>query len=96
MELMLISQIVVHEPFRIKGEQIDGGIKYDGHYYLIELKWTQGKADPKEIASFFYKVEGKFDAKGIMVSMNGYTDGVMESLPKGKKLNPSLGRGSPY
>jgi hypothetical protein len=85
-ELMLISQITAHEPFRIKGEQIDGGIKYDGHYYLIELKWTKEKADPKEIASFLYKVEGKLDARGIMISMNGYTNGVLESLPRGKEL----------
>jgi hypothetical protein len=85
-ELMRVSQISVEESFRIKGEQIDGGIKYDGHYYLIELKWTEAKADPKEIGSFFYKVEGKLEARGIMISMNGYTDGVLESLPKGKKL----------
>lgn len=85
-ELMRLSQISVEEPFRIKGEQIDGGIKYDGHYYLIELKWTEAKADPKEIGSFFYKVEGKLEARGIMISMNGYTDGVLESLPRGKKL----------
>lgn len=85
-ELMLISQITVREPFRIAGEQIDGGIKYDGHYYLIELKWTKDKVDPKEIASFYYKVDGKPDKRGIMISMNGYTSGVIESLQKGKEL----------
>lgn len=89
-ELMLLSKIVSHEPFRIVGEQIDGGIKYDGHYYLIELKWTKDKIDPKEIASFYFKVEGKFDARGIMISMNGYTSGVIESLPKGKDLKVLL------
>ena len=87
---MLLSQITVHEPFRITGEQIDGGIKYDGHYYLIELKWTQDKADPKEIGSFFFKVDGKLDARGIMISMNGYTSGVIESLPRGKELKVFL------
>jgi len=85
-DLMRISHIAVEEPFRIKGEQIDGGIKYDGHYYLIELKWTESKADPKEIGSFFYKVDGKLDARGIIISMNGYTSGVVESLPRGKEL----------
>jgi len=89
-ELMLLSKIVAHEPFRIVGEQIDGGIKYDGHYYLIELKWTKDKVDPKEIASFYFKVEGKFDARGIMISMNGYTSGVIESLPRGKDLKVLL------
>jgi hypothetical protein len=89
-ELMLISRIVVHDPFRIAGEQVDGGIKYDGHYYLIELKWTQDKADPKEIGSFFFKVDGKLDAPGIIISMNGYTNGVSESLPRGKELKVLL------
>lgn len=37
-ELMRISGIPVEEPFRIEGEQLDGAIKYDGHYYLLELK----------------------------------------------------------
>lgn len=83
---MRISYIVVEEPFRIKGEQIDGGIKYDGHYYLIELKWTESKVGPDEIGNFFYKVEGKLEGRGIIISMNGYTSGVLESLPRGKNL----------
>jgi len=36
--LMKASGIPVYEPFKITGEQIDGAIKHDGHYYLIELK----------------------------------------------------------
>jgi hypothetical protein len=42
-DLMRISGIPVEEPFRIQGEQLDGAIKYDGHYYLVELKWTSDK-----------------------------------------------------
>ena len=37
-DLMKANQIPVEVPFRIVGEQIDGAIKYDGHYYLLELK----------------------------------------------------------
>jgi hypothetical protein len=47
--LMVVSSIPVEEPFRIEGEQIDGAIKYDGHYYLIEAKGTEAKTDPKEM-----------------------------------------------
>jgi hypothetical protein len=88
--LMNISGIPVIEPFRIVGEQIDGGIKYDGHYYLIELKWTEGKIGPKDIGSFYYKVDGKFDRRGIIISMGGYTDGVVKGLPRGKELKVIL------
>ena len=85
-ELMKISSIPVQTPFKIIGEQIDGGIKYDGHYYLIELKWTEKKVGPKDIGSFYFKADGKFDQRGIMISMGGYTDGVIESLPRGKEI----------
>lgn len=85
-KLMNISGIPVQTPFKIVGEQIDGGIKYDGHYYLIELKWTDNKIGPKDIGSFYYKVDGKFDQRGIIISMGGYTDGVIEGLPHGKEI----------
>lgn len=89
-ELMRISGIPVEEPFRIVGEQLDGAVKHDGHYYLLELKWTTAKADPKEIGHFYMKVEGKLSARGLFLSMNGYTEGVLENLPKGKSLNMLL------
>jgi len=88
--LMRISGIPVQDSFRIVGEQIDGGIKYDGHYYLIELKWAEKKTGPKDIGSFYYKVDGKLDARGIMISMNGFTDGVLKGLPHGKGLKIML------
>ena len=85
-DLMRLSGVPVEEPFRIVGEQLDGAIKYDGHYYLLELKWTANKSDPKEIGHFFYKVEGKMQARGLFVSMSGFTDGAIVTLPKGKDL----------
>jgi Restriction endonuclease len=88
--LMRVNEIPVEEPFRIEGEQIDGAIKYDGHFYLIEAKWTDAKADPKEIGSFYFKVGGKMDGRGIFVSINGYTDGVLAALPRGKELRVLL------
>lgn len=89
-ELMRISGIPVQEPFKITGEQFDGAIKYEGHHYLIELKYTEEKTDPKEIGHFYYKVDGKFEAKGFFISMNGFTTGVLESLPRGKELKVLL------
>lgn len=89
-KLMNISGIPVQTPFKIIGEQIDGGIKYDAHYYLIELKWTEKNIGPKDIGSFYYKVDGKLGQRGIMISMGGYTDGVIESLPRGKEIKIML------
>ena len=61
--LMRISSLPVEEPFRIEGEQIDGAIKYDGHYYLIGLKWVKDKVEPSDIGSFCFKVDGKMKAR---------------------------------
>jgi hypothetical protein len=85
-ELMKISKIDIHEPFRITGEQIDGAIKYGEHFYLIELKWTKSKAAHLEISSLYLKVEGKMETRGIFIAMNGYSSEILQSLPKGKKL----------
>lgn len=89
-ELMRISGIPVEEPFRIEGEQLDGAVKYDGHYYLLELKWVEGKTEPKEIGHFFYKVDGKLQARGLFIAMNGFSDGAIATLPKGKELKVLL------
>jgi hypothetical protein len=89
-ELMRISGIPVEEPFRIEGEQLDGAVKYDGHYYLVELKWVEGKTEPKEIGHFFYKVDGKLQARGLFIAMNGFSGGAIATLPKGKELKVLL------
>ena len=87
---MKVHQIPVEEPFRVVGEQIDGAIKYDGHYYLVELKWQKTKSNQKEIASLFLKAEGKLEARGIFIAMEGFTSECLESLPKGKTLKVLL------
>ena len=89
-KLMSISGVPVEEGFRIVGEQIDGAVKHDGHYYLVEAKWTEEKTGPKDVGSFYYKVEGKLEGRGIMISMNGYTDGLVASLPRGKDIRVLL------
>jgi hypothetical protein len=89
-DLMKVSSIPVEDSFKITGEQIDGAIKYDGHYYLIELRWTEEKVAQNDIASFCYKVEGKYEARGIFIAMNGFSDDMLSSLPKGKKLRVLL------
>jgi hypothetical protein len=89
-DLMMINNIPVQKSFKIEGEQVDGAIKYDSHYYLVELKWTENKISQAEIASLFLKVEGKLEARGIMISMNGYSKQVLNSLPRGKELKVIL------
>lgn len=51
---------------------------------------TKTKSAHKEISSLYLKVEGKMEARGIFISMNGYSSEIIESLPKGKKLTTLL------
>lgn len=89
-ELMKHHQIIVEESFKIIGEQIDGAIKYDGNYYLIELKWQKEKPNQAQISSLYLKAEGKFNAFGIFISMEGFSNEVLQSLPIGKNLKVIL------
>lgn len=89
-ELMKISEIPVVEPFRISGEQMDGAIKYEGRFYLVELKWTAAQTNPAQVGHFHYKLSGKMDGRGLFISMAGFTDGVLATLPKGKGLTMML------
>lgn len=89
-QLMKLSNIPVVEPFRIEGEQLDGAIKYEGRFYLIELKWTAAQTDPAQIGQFHFKLSGKMDGRGLFISMSGFTNGVLASLPKGKELTMML------
>ena len=80
-DLMQASGIPVEQPFRIEGEQIDGAVKYDSRYYLVELRWRSNKAAPADIGAFYFKAEGKFEERGIFISMNGFTKTVERVVP---------------
>lgn len=85
-QLMRISEIPVEDSFKIRGEQIDGAIKFDGNYYLVELKWKTNPSAHQEVSSLYVKVEGKMGARGLFISMNGYSKEIVDSLPKGKEI----------
>jgi hypothetical protein len=89
-DLMKVSQISVIESFKTEGEQIDGAIKYDAHYHLVEIKWKQGKIPVAVIYEFRGKVEGKYLARGIFISIEGYSDTISDTITRGKELNTIL------
>lgn len=85
-DLMRISRIPVEEPFRVVGEQIDGAIKHEGRFYLLEVKWLAEKVETRHLHSLYMKVLGKFEAGGIFIAMSGFTSGAVESISKGKEI----------
>lgn len=73
--------ILVKEAFSLNGEnhegiveQIDGVIEIDGNYYLVEMKWWGQAVGPDEVAKHLVRVFTRGQARGIFISVNGYTD----------------------
>lgn len=66
-QLCLFEKIKVTAPFKIKGEQIDGAIKYDGEHYIIEAKWNDKLSASDALYQFAQKVEGKMYGRGIFI-----------------------------
>jgi len=80
----------VTTPFKSNGEQIDGGLKFDGENYIIEAKWHDKSASTEPLYAFAKKVEGKMYGRGIFISVNGFNPEPVTGLITGKALNTIL------
>ena len=90
LELAKLSGLTVSEPFRNKGEQIDGAFKFEGENYLIEAKWQDKAASNEPLLQFAGKTEGKMYGRGIFVSVNGFSADAVELLIKGRAIKTIL------
>ena len=88
--LFLKEEIEVTDPFKIIGEQIDGAIKYEGEFYIIEAKWHDKWSASDELYQFAAKVDGKMYGRGIFISINGFSNDSVQALTIGKALNTIL------
>jgi hypothetical protein len=84
--LSKLSKLEVTEPFRVSGEQIDGAIKFDGEHYLVEAKWHDKELSNEPVYQFAQKVEGKMYGRGLFISINGFSQNVIQSLVLGKTI----------
>ncbi|WP_211373250.1 restriction endonuclease [Paenibacillus faecis] len=73
--------ILVKEAFTLTGddnegivEQIDGVIEMDGEFYLVEMKWWGKAIGPDEMAKHLVRVFTRGQARGLFISVNGFTD----------------------
>ncbi|MFD1849419.1 restriction endonuclease [Oceanobacillus bengalensis] len=89
-KLSIHESLIISDPIRLRGEQIDGTIKYDGENYIMEAKWQDNLTASNALYQFAYKVEGKLYGRGIFISINGFSNDSVEALVKGKALNTIL------
>ena len=75
------------EPFRNKGEQIDGSFVLQGETYLLEAKWESAKTAAADLHVFQGKLEQKAAwARGLFVSNSGFTDDGLIAFGRGKRV----------
>jgi predicted protein tyrosine phosphatase len=75
------------EPFRLRGEQIDGSFALQGETYLVEAKWEAAPTEAGDLHKFHGKLEQKAAwTRGLFVSNSGFTQGGLDAFGRGKRV----------
>ena len=79
--------LAAHDPFRLRGEQIDGSFQFANEVYLVEAKWQDQPIGVAELHTFHGKIEQKAAwTRGLFVSNSGFTDDGMVAFGRGKRV----------
>jgi hypothetical protein len=74
------------EPFRNRGEQIDGSFQLNGETYLFEAKWQNAPTEAKDLRDFEGKLNEKAAwARGLFISYSGFSETSLETFGRGKR-----------
>jgi hypothetical protein len=75
------------QPFRLRGEQIDGSFQLGHETYLIEAKWEGDKTGVAELHTFHGKLEQKAAwSRGLFISFSGFTEVGLDAFGRGKRM----------
>ena len=86
-ELFNVFGLQAREPFRLKGEQIDGSFVLQGETYLIEAKWQAAQTGVADLHTFHGKLEQKAAwTRGLFISNSGFTEAGLLAFGRGKRL----------
>jgi hypothetical protein len=79
--------LAAHEPFRLRGEQIDGSFQLGSEIYLLEAKWHGQPIGVAELHTFHGKIEQKAAwTRGLFVSNSGFTEDGLVAFGRGKRV----------
>jgi hypothetical protein len=79
--------LAAQEPFRLRGEQIDGSFPFGTETYFVEAKWQGEPIGGAELHTFHGKIEQKAAwTRGLFVSNSGFTDGALHAFGRGKRV----------
>jgi len=75
------------EPFRLRGEQIDGSFVLSSDIYLLEAKWQNAQSGAADLHAFHGKVEEKAAwARGLFIAQNGFSEDGLHAFGRGKRV----------
>jgi hypothetical protein len=79
--------LAAQEPFRLRGEQIDGSFQLGNEIYLVEAKWHGRPMGVAELHTFHGKIEQKAAwTRGLFVSYSGFTEEGLTAFGRGKRV----------
>lgn len=79
--------LAAQEPFRLRGEQIDGSFQLGSETYLLEAKWHGQPIGVAELHTFHCKIEQKAAwTRGLFVSNSGFTEDGLAAFGRGKRV----------
>jgi len=53
-------------------EQVDGVIEFEGHTYLVEMKWLKDPVGVNELSSHFLRLFARPDVRGLFISTSDF------------------------
>lgn len=79
--------LAAHDPFRLRGEQIDGSFQLASETYLVEAKWQNLPTGVADLHTFHGKIEQKAAwTRGLFVSNSGFTPDGLMAFGRGKRV----------
>jgi hypothetical protein len=82
-----VYDLAARDPFRLRGEQIDGSFQHANDTYLLEAKYLAGPVG----ADVLHVFQGKIDQKaawtrGLVISNSGFTEDGLHAFGRAKRL----------
>jgi hypothetical protein len=86
-QLFDVYGLAAQDPFRLRGEQIDGSFQFANETYLVEAKWQGHPTGAAELHTFHGKIEQKAAwTRGLFVSNSGFTEDGLTAFGRGKRV----------
>lgn len=86
-DIFNVYGLEARDPFRLRGEQIDGSFQLSHETYLLEAKWQGEQTGVADLHTFHGKLEQKAAwTRGLFISNSGFTEDGLIAFGRGKRV----------